>query len=194
MALNNDNIESTYSWYNEQGHSIPNLAIRGPYPEGKYYEHYTNLILYSSDWGFDTPKACGTFTDADMIKLRDVLLEKFPLTPEDRLLTDIENDRIINELFDKEADPHVEVTTKLVTADDLLTDEDWDAIYANHEENNLGYIEEEDNNNYLLEYDPWAEMWIVYETEIKYNEIASFAYETDAIEYYDSLTSMEDDD
>src|SRR5271156_1472337 len=72
-----DHIHSTYEWYKDSNYKVPFLTIDGPYMDtgGK---SYTNISLTGSDWGDEAHKQ-GSFRDEDMIKLRDELIEKFPL-------------------------------------------------------------------------------------------------------------------
>ena len=180
MTLHNyDDIESSYLWYKSEGHAVPRLEILGPHPlwqldvdqAGETYTNYTNLVLYGSDWSDESATASrtqATFTDADMIKLRDYLNEHFPQTA--------------LEVSDPNAD--------LVTTDDDLSwlddlaedfDDDNDLVDTENPEDDSDLEDDDELELFEVEYDWMNDEHVIY--ELTYTEIASFKDESEALDY-----------
>jgi hypothetical protein len=178
MIANYNKIESSHQWYHEKGYKIPSVIVYGPYPFGDG-KNYTNIEVESSNWnGFPPTKTQGTFSDQDMIALRDVLLNLFPLETE--TVYDFFNDKGF--FGDNESEIYEDCLDDLVEAED-------DLILDNL---TLDDVEDEEAPAYYLEQDPFTDDWVVYELE--YQEIASFKSFDHADAYLEMLEAPEEGD
>jgi hypothetical protein len=153
---------SSYPWYKEKGHTVPYLTLSG----GNAARDYTNLTLIGSNWidGI-ARKADATFTSEDMIKLRDHLIELFPLEEDVVDLFPLDDEGVVEDDF-----------------------EEW----LNSDSDDEEVDDDEEAPAYYLEQDPFTDDWVVYELE--YQEIASFKSFDHADAYLEMLEAPEEGD